>query len=349
MTKTAVGNFFEDFQVGQEIHHATPRTVSVGDAALYLALTGSRFAVHCSDACARMAGLPRPPLEDLLTFHLAFGRSVPDVSQNAVANLGYADGRFGALLYPGDTLFATSEIIGLKENSSGRTGTVWVRTRAVKEDGREILSFVRWVMVNKRDPDSPAPQPVVPELPDHVSPDRIDVPPGLRPRHFNRVLSGSMHRFESYQEGEQIDHLDGMTVEEAEHRLATRLYQNTARVHFDAQRERQGRFGRCIVYGGHVLSIARALSFNGLGNVLHIAAINGGTHANPCFAGDTIYAWSEVLDKAEIPGHPDIGALRLRLVATKDRPCDDFPLKDESGKYLPEVLLDFDYWGILPR
>jgi 2-methylfumaryl-CoA hydratase len=349
MTKTAGGNFFEDFEVGEELHHATPRTVTEGDVAMYLGLTGLRFAINCSGVMARMVGLPRPPLDDLLVFHLAFGRSVPDVSLNAVANLGYADGRFGVFLYPGDTLLATSEVIGRRENSSGRAGTVWVRTRAHKEDGRLVLSFVRWVMVSKRDPASPAPAPAVPELPDHVAPAAIQLPPGLRPRHFDRVLSGSMFRFESYAVGERIDHVDGMTIEEAEHRIATRLYQNTARVHFNHHRERQGRFGRCLVYGGHVLSIARALSFNGLGNVLHIAAINAGTHANPCFAGDTVYAWSEVLDKAEVPGHPDLGLLRLRLVATKDRPCDDFPRQDEQGRYLEDVLLDFDYWGIVPR
>ncbi|MGI9416234.1 MAG: hypothetical protein ACR2RA_00195, partial [Geminicoccaceae bacterium] len=86
-----------------------------------------------------------------------------------------------------------------------------------------------------------------------------------------------------------------------------------------------------------------------LGNVLHVAAINAGTHANPAFAGDTVYAWSEILDKSDIAGHPDLGALRIRLVATKDRVCSDFPLKGDDGKYDPAVLLDFDYWGILPR
>lgn len=349
MSKTAIGNFFEDFHVGQHIHHATPRTVTEGDATLYLALTGSRFAVHCSSTLARMAGLPRPPLEDVLTFNLVFGRSVPDISLNALANLGYADGKFGALLYPGDSITATSEVIGLRQNSSGETGTVWVRTRAVKEDGREVVSFVRWVLVNKRNPKAPPPEEHVPVLPDAVEPDKISVPPGLRPRHFNRVLSGSMYRFDSYEVGERIDHVDGMAIEEADHRLATRLYQNTARVHFNSHHEREGRFGRCIVYGGHVISIARALSFNGLTNLLHIVAINGGSHVHPCFAGDTVYAWSEVLEKAEIDGHPDLGALRLRLVATKDRPCGDFPLKDGDGKYLPEVLLDFDYWGIMLR
>jgi 2-methylfumaryl-CoA hydratase len=349
MTKSSRGNFFEDFALGQTIHHATPRTVTDGDAAVYLALTGSRFPLHCSATMARMAGLPRAPLDELLTFHLAFGRSVPDISLNAIANLGYADGRFGALLYPGDTLLATSEVVGLKENSSGKTGNVWVRTRASKDDGRQLLDYVRWVMVKKRDPASPAPEPAIPALPDHVTPDRLVVPAGLRPRHFNRALAGSLYAFESYQVGERIDHVDGLTIDEAEHRLATRLYQNTAAVHFNAHRERDGRFGRCLVYGGHVLSIARSLSFNGLGSVLHLAAINGGTHVNPVFAGDTIYAWSEVLDRADLEGHPDLGALRLRLVATKDLPCAEFPYKDANGAYLPDVVLDFDYWGILPR
>jgi len=349
MTKSSHGRFFEDFAVGQVLHHATPRTVTEGDAALYLALTGSRFPLYCSVTMARMGGLPRAPLDELLTFHLVFGRSVPDISLNAVANLGYADGRFGALLYPGDTLQATSEVIGLRQNSNGTTGTVWVRTRATKDDGRQLLEYVRWLMVSKRDPASPAPEPVVPSLPDHVAHERLVVPAGLRPRHFNRELSGSPYGFDDYEVGEDIDHVDGMTVDEAEHRLATRLYQNTARVHFNDHRERDGRFGRCLVYGGHVLSIARSLSFNGLGNLLHLAAINGATHANPVFAGDTIYAWSEVLDRAEIEGHPDLGALRLRLVATKDRPCGDFPRHGSDGRYLPDVVLDCDYWGILPR
>ena len=97
MGKADTGNFFDDFQLGQEISHATPRTVSAGDTAFYLATTGSRFLQHCSDPFARSNGLEAAPIEDLLAFHLAFGKTVPDVSLNAVANLGYADGRFVGL------------------------------------------------------------------------------------------------------------------------------------------------------------------------------------------------------------------------------------------------------------
>ena len=94
MTKTNLGNFFEDFRLGQTIRHATPRTVTTGDVALYNGLFGARFAVQSSDAFARAIGYPRAPVDDLLVFHVVFGKTVPDISLNAVANLGYANCRF---------------------------------------------------------------------------------------------------------------------------------------------------------------------------------------------------------------------------------------------------------------
>jgi 2-methylfumaryl-CoA hydratase len=119
-------------------------------------------------------------------------------------------------------------------------------------------------------------------------------------------------------------------------------------VHFDQLAAESGRFKRRLVYGGHVISLARALSFNGLGNAFAVAAINGGRHVAPLFAGDTVYAWSEVLERAEIPGRSDVGALRLRTVATKNRPCADHPCKTGED-YAPAVILDLDIWVLLPR
>ena len=109
----------------------------------------------------------------------------------------------------------------------------------------------------------------------------------------------------------------------------------------------EGRFGRRLVYGGHVISLARALSFNGLANAFRLAAINGGRHVAPVFAGDTIYAWSEVLEAAPLARRDDLGALRLRTVAAKDHDCADFPGKD--GEDHAAVVLDFDYWVLMPR
>src|SRR6202790_4723617 len=169
MSKTSPGNCFEDFRIGQVIRHATPRTVTTGDVALYNGLYGPRFAVQSSDEFARAIGFPRAPVDDLLVFHMVFGKTVPDISLNAVANLGYADFRFLKPVYPGDTLTATSEVIGLKENSHRKTGVVYVRSIGRGGTGTPVLDYVRWVMVRKRDEAAPAPAEHVPALPKSVA------------------------------------------------------------------------------------------------------------------------------------------------------------------------------------
>jgi 2-methylfumaryl-CoA hydratase len=295
------GNFFEDFRLGQVFDHAPSRKLTEGDAAVYKAIYGSLF--------------ERETLDELLVFHTVFGMSVRDISLNAVANLGYAECVFGRPVLPGTRLNAVSTVIGLKENSDRKTGIVYVRTKGFGDGGVDVLSYARWVMVRKRDEAAAAPETVVPELARAVAAPRA---PG----------DGR------FQAGQRIDHVDGTTIEEAEHAMATRLFNNTAKVHFNQFTESKGRFGRRLVYGGHVISIARALSFNGLEGT-RIAAINGGRHTAPVFAGDTIFAWSEVLD---VQG----GALRLRTIATKDLPCDAFPDKDG-------VVLDLDYWAVADR
>ncbi|HEY0105544.1 MAG TPA: MaoC family dehydratase [Rhizomicrobium sp.] len=348
--KTNPGNFFEDFHLGQKIAHATPRTLSHGDGALYQALYGARFALQSSDTFAQFVGLPRSPLDDLLVFHTVFGKTVPDISLNAVANLGYAEGRFLKPVYPGETLSAHSEVIGLKENSNRQTGVVYVRTHGLNEKDEQVLAYVRWVMVRKRDPEAVVKDAVVPKLASAVAVQDLHIPPALKfDTLFETSQSGSRHLWDDYAVGEKIDHVDGVTVEEAEHMMATRLYQNTARVHFNQFTEGQGRFGRRLIYGGHVISLARAISFNGLANAFTIAGINGGRHVNPLFAGDTVFAWSAVLDKQPIGHRKDAGLLRLRLVATKNLPCADFPDADGAGKYPDGVILDFDYWAVMPR
>jgi 2-methylfumaryl-CoA hydratase len=341
--KTSAGRCFEDFRLNEVIRHAVPRTLSGGERALYHALYPARHALQSSDEFARGCGLPEAPLDDLLVFHTVFGRSVPDISLNAVANLGYAEGRWLQPCYAGETLSAQSTVIGLKEASNGRQGVVWVRTRAVNRDGEPVLEYVRWVLVRKRDPAHPPPPPVVPTLAEAVVPEALAVPRRLDFGRYDTVLAGAPHRWGDFAVGERIDHLDAVTVEEADHLLATRLWQNTARVHFDVTQRPDG---RRLVYGGHVMSLARALSFNGLANAQMLVALNAGTHANPCFAGDTLRAWSEVLDRAETAA-PGVGALRLRTVAVRDG-APAFARLGDDGRYRDDVLLDLDYWALLP-
>lgn len=337
------GNFFEDFRVGQRLVHATPRTLTEGDAALYVALTGARQPLHCARPFAHALGYRDLVLDDLLVFNTAFGKTVPDISQNAVANLGYADVRFLAPCHPGDTLRAQSEVIGVKENSNRRTGVVWVRSTALNQDGHPVLTWIRWVMVKKHDPASPAPAAVVPELPAHVAAENLPVPACLDAGGFETEGTGSPRLWGDYAPGERIEHPSGMTLDESDHTFATRLYQNTAQVHFDALAMRDSQFGRRLVYGGHVISVCRAAAYDGLENTLGIAAINGGSHLNPTFAGDTLYAASEVLERWELPGRSDLGALRLRLTGAKNKRTADLDAND------PHRVLELDYTVLIPR
>ena len=344
MTKTNPGNFFEDFSVGQVIEHATPRTVTEGDRAMYQSLYPTRFALPSSAEFAAAVGLDPAPVEDLIAFHIAFGKTVPDVSLNAVANLGYAECRFQRPVVPGDTLRTRSEVIGLKENSNGKTGVVYVRSTATNQRGEVALDWARWVMVHKRDAEAPAPETVVPDLAAVVDPAELVVPAGLDFTAYDFAAAGEPHRWADYAVGEKIDHVDGVTLTDPEHMLATRLWQNTAKVHFNTEARPDG---TRLIYGGHVISMARALSFNGLANAQLISAINAGAHVAPAFAGTTVYAWSEVLDTAETSA-PGVGALRLRLVATSGRD-ESMTLRGDDGKYAPGVLLDLDYWALVPQ
>lgn len=353
MSKTTTGNFFEDFRLGQIFKHATPRTITEGEAALYIALTGARHLPHSAEPAAIALGYPRRPVDDLLAFHIAFAKTVPDISVNAVANLGYADVRFLQPVYFGDTLSTTSTVIGLKQNSSNKNGIVYVYSVATNQHHQEVLSWVRWVSVIKQNLDAPAPATHIPELPASVAVEDLSIPAFLQANRFDTTLTGGQFLWDDYAVGERINHPGGMTVDNSDHTLATKLYQNNARLHFDELAMQNTPFQTRLIYGGHIISVCRALSYDGLENVLSIAAINGGTHSNPSFGGDTIYTWSEVIDKYAPPGREDIGALRLRLVGLKNLPAHELQEThtDNNGKrvYHPNVVLDLDYTVLIPR
>jgi 2-methylfumaryl-CoA hydratase len=341
-------NFFEDFTVGQRFEHATPRTLTAGDASLYIALTGARQPVPCSLPLARAMGYPGVPLDDLLVFHVAFGKTVADISYNAIANLGYADVRFTAPVYAGDTIECESEVIGLRANSNGKSGIVYVRSRAMNQDGQEVLTWARWVMVARRKEAPPAGYAVVPPLPGHVEPGAVAVPGFLDASRLDPRATGGTRLWDDYAPGETIDHPAGATLEEAEHMMATRLYQNPARLHFDAFREAKGPFKRRLIYGGHMISLCRALSHDGLENAFAIAAIHGGTHANPMFAGDTLYCRHVVLSRDALPGRSDVALLRLRMLGAKNLELAALPALERGAKH-ESVVLDLDYSVLIPR
>jgi 2-methylfumaryl-CoA hydratase len=354
-TKITDGNFFEDFSRGQIFHHAIPRTITEGDLALYIALTGDRRPLNCSSELGRKLGFEREIAHDLLVFHIVFGRAVPDVSLNSPANLGYADVRFGVPVFPGDTLRSETEVIAKRETSKGDVGIVWVRTRGFNQRDERVLHFYRWAMVNKRKPEQRTGDDDSPELPAQVAVEDFSIPKQLDVSKFDPVVTGGSSFWGDYEPGERILHPQGMTIEDAEHQMATRLYQNTARVHFNHHTQKDSRLGKRIIYGGHVISIAHMISYDGLENALRILAFNSGAHANPTVAGDTLYAFTDVIERVEL-GRDDLGALRLRLVAVKnqDPSLEHFEIKtrDSEGgreRYPSNLVLDLDYTVLIPK
>ena len=218
-----------------------------------------------------------------------------------------------------------------------------------------MLQFYRWAMVNKRDASKKTGDNDAPELPAQVAIEHLVVPAELDLSRFDNTATGGSAFWEDYEPGERIFHPQGFTIEEAEHQMATRLYQNNARVHFNAHMTKDSRLGRRIIYGGHIISMAHSIAYDGLENAIRVLGFNAGSHTNPTVAGDTLYAWSDVIERIDL-GRADAGALRLRLVALKNldpsKGPSELKTKDpETGReqYHPNVVLDLDYTALMVR
>ena len=344
MKKNFKSRYFEDYKLNEEINHSVPRTITDGDVAIYLSTTGSRFPLNYSAEFSKTLGLKKIPIDDILLFHMVFGRTVPDLSLNAIANLGYAGVKFHKPAFVGDTLNASSKIIGLKENSNGKTGTVYVESVGKNQNDEIVLSYYRWLMMRKRNEGMiKSFQSTIPDLPDKVKTKDFNLIENFDIDKWSSSVSGSSFYFNDYSEEEEIHHLDGQTIEEAEHQIATRLYQNNARVHFNQHIEKSGRFGKRIIYGGYIISLARAISCNGLENTFKLAAIHSGKHSAPTFAGDTIYAWSKILEKEII--NKNVGAMMIRTLASKNDSKMNFP---DKKNLTDNIVLDLEYSVLIP-
>jgi 2-methylfumaryl-CoA hydratase len=334
MSKSFAGNFFEDFELHQDVPCPTPRRLGSGEVAQYIALTGDRTARFCGEL---------GHIHPLLLFHQVLSQTVRHVSLNAIANLGYAQLVFSQPVSTGQTVHTAAEVIGLKENSSQRSGIVWLKTTARLSSGDLVLSFVRWVMVRKRGSETTEflNSPIVPVLQQRVCPDSLHI------EHLEPLptasQTGGKWTYEDYSVGERIDHHDGHTITPGEHMSFTRLFQNSARVHFDALATQS----KPLVFGGYPMSIGYAQMLNGLENRLGLVAINSGTHAHPVHAGDTLYSRTEIIEMDPL-GDATVGALRCRLQVCKninpaDHPDTTFTTRDEA------LVLELDIWELVSK
>lgn len=356
------GNYFEDhvrlFKSGEVIVHATPRTITAGDVAVYNALFGQRYAVTSDDEHARSLGFERAPVPWMLLFHMGFGKTVPDVSQLAVANLGYSDVRFLRHVYPGDSLVAETRIIGFKENvdvdraTGAKTprgnGNTYVHSTVFVVAGQSrvpAMELKRVVMVAKKDrrstiaADLGLPEAHIPDMPEAVDVAVLVEIAGAYPRgpaveaRRDRLAGGSMS-WDDYEAGMRISHGERRQITSA-HMELPNLTQNTAKVHFAEGRvdEASPVAATGIVYGGHVMSMADAQAYYGLERTRGLIAINNGRHVAPCFEGESVACWSSIERKIAVPGRDDIGLLVVRTIAAKNQAAGSFPDKDANGRY----------------
>ena len=146
-----MGRYYEDFAVGDTYKHWPGRTLSAADNTWFTLLTMNQHPIHFDEGYAKQTEFGKPLVNSTLTLAVVVGMSVQDVSQNAVANLGWTDIVMPAPVFNGDTLYAESTVLDKRESKSRPTqGIVTVATRAWKQDGTTVMTFKRSVLVPKR-------------------------------------------------------------------------------------------------------------------------------------------------------------------------------------------------------
>ncbi len=152
MVESWEGNFFEDFRVGQVYRHPLGRTITEADNTWFTLLTCNTNQIHFNADYAAHSEFKRPLVNSCLTLSLVTGLSVPDLSQNVVANLGWDRVTLPAPVFAGDTIYAESEVLETRPSRSRPgQGIVRVRTRGYKQDGAVVIEFERTVLVHGRE------------------------------------------------------------------------------------------------------------------------------------------------------------------------------------------------------
>ncbi|WP_341989699.1 MaoC family dehydratase [Azorhizobium sp. AG788] len=148
---TPFGRYFEEFEVGTIYDHRPGRTITESDNINFSLMTMNFHPMHCDRAFAEKSEFGKPLVNSGLSLAIVLGMSVNDVSGKAIANLGWKEINLTSPVFPGDTLYAESEVLEMRESKSRPTqGIVTVQTRAFKQDGTPVMNFVRSALIPKR-------------------------------------------------------------------------------------------------------------------------------------------------------------------------------------------------------
>ena len=146
-----MGRYYDDFAVGDTYKHWPGRTITAADNTWFTLLTMNQHPIHFDEEYARKSEFGKPLVNSTLTLAIVVGMSVQDVSQNAIANLGWTDIAMPAPVFNGDTLYAESTVLEKRESKSRPgQGIVTVATRGWKQDGTTVMTFKRSILVPKK-------------------------------------------------------------------------------------------------------------------------------------------------------------------------------------------------------
>ena len=345
--KPEYGRRLDDFEPGAVYAHPWDVTVDDGMIALFAASFQDATPTYASRASAEALGFSGRPVHPLLLLNLGLSFSVHDVSEQAIAHLAYIDVRFPEACYPGDTLTASSKVLGKKPSAKGDRGVVEVRTLVENQRGEIVCRFDRKALVRagsvRERPASPWPAAT------QRDPANEFLPPPLRESIAPaRRQAGFSGLFEDYAVGDVFFHSVGKTVGDSEHMQITQMCRNSHPIHFDEVYCKESSFAKTrVVYGGLVMSWVLALTSRDLcGNALWDMGLDAGAHPNGTLAGDTLFAASRVVAKTELG--QSAGVVTLRVVGTKNRPPEalydegklfDVELDKAEGK-IPEKVVE---------
>jgi 2-methylfumaryl-CoA hydratase len=351
------GHYLEDFRPGQVFRHKGGKTVTEGLFTTFteFAMTTNPLAKNARYARAYgFDGLVCPPGLAML---VAFSQTVEDVSENARANLEYIDMRFGAPVYVGDTVEVETKVIGLRPSSSRpNLGIVHVQSTARKNVGAAdeaiVLTWQRKVQVWKHDDAA--------ELhAGEIEPDPVDCSLWLPNYDAGRDYKALAHLsnpdtyFEDFEPGTRIEHSRGRTMTD-EHIHLTAVLDNTSQVHCNQYMidldPKQYVGGQLIIFGGIPFVLCLGLSCpdvadNSLGDQVY----RTGRHTAPLFAGDTVFAATEILGKRDHPERADLGVLETRLHGHKFLRAEGETHEDAPAGWKKVAIFELDRELVVKR
>lgn len=316
------GRNYDDFVPGAVYQHPWDVTVDEGMLAMFAASFQDAIPTHASRRVATNLGFPDRPVHPLVLLNLGLSFSVHDVSEQAIAHLAYLSVRFPNACFAGDSVSASSSVIGMRPVSTGDKGVVHVRTELRNQKDEVVCSFERKALVRAGHlSERPSHDNVV--VHDHEAPhqERPRAPIillGRLPPHPG--LGAFPMYWDDFVVGDVYAHQVGRTVSEAEHMQLATLCRNSHPLHFDERYCQKNSFAKTrVVFGGLVLAWVLALSSRDMaGNAVWDFGLDDGAHPSGVLAGDTLYAASLVLEKED--RGPDAGLVTLRVIGVKNTP-----------------------------